>query len=776
MLKSPPRIKPHLLFAFCLSLTTVASAEIDVDSRLAGISSDQGGGAALKDPEIKKKVATLKRQYLGALAAKLKDPKLSEADKNAIKSEGRMLQFGGKIPAFDDPKTAKIVKTFRKTYRAQYAKLTGSDGSGNSRWRKRDGLHQLMQDLVVAGQFESTEKVAALLKIEDERYQDYKEVTDEQLEKAAANPPEGKLPEVSFPLSVPRPLKRPQREGRVIRIMPVAGEVKLLDQRAVEVGGAFFDDVYLSADGSLSGKGSSEIFKNIPQSGKYLTFANFNNKLAVAVREDSEFVFWGAPVYQRTCSDNFSGVSEPAKLFLNNLLCAVIDRKGSIHSWPVDPSRNDEIHLKAISRQRNVVDIAGNSRNYCMVLKSSGSIEVVCNITGLLSKEEERYVNSLSGIVKICSSQFSLTPESLALSATGKVYAWGWGESGKGKSPVPADLPGDIDDISITSHESVTFGAAHSMSRGWIIFGNQPVSFMPEQKERFKHAWGLQSMGKDWLALADIPEQNELTTDRMSLSGNTIYVSTGGKGATVTLDDAIDNLQRGDTLYLAPGTYPASTKGDRPGIAPPGDYAVVASNIRMKGNRSQIDASFHFSGANILVDGLKLKGLKHGNPSGIVIKNCIADWIDLAHDEHVVENSLVTGRLVLRDGGKYRNVTVVHDRNSMYGQSITAENCIFEGGDAFLFSIGDGSKGGKFTNCVIAPAAAFAQVSKNNAIVPKPDDAAPYGFIMENCIYKKPDFVDPGNLDYRLNPGSEVPEGIGANLDSDGWPIADERE
>jgi hypothetical protein len=481
----------------------------------------------------------------------------------------------------------------------------------------------------------------------------------------------------------------------------------------------------------------------------------------------------------------------PGRQFQN-----AITKDGRIESWLSRKLEGTGSHFKMLDelkRMRGVAD-AVIQQYYGVILKEDGTVE----FAGRVSEEDREKLEKVRDAVRIAFYHHAPRRGGLVLRVSGEVTPWGWNRGiFPDGDPLPGNLPKDIDEIRVGfgSGGDSTVGAVHSVSRGWIFFGNDI-----DTKAAARHAagcidvqfirhkiWGMRPIGAKPAESKEKQMSTQETTEPVVPgSGRTIRVSPEGLGDTVTLDAALDGLETGDTLWLAPGNYPKSAHPNRPEIGPAGSYAVLKSGVMIRGHQSIIPTMIRIPGANVTVDGVKVNKLDGYRSSSLSVMNSLIEILYApAADRFSLANSVVSESMNLRispvveiDGLTLR----VRSRCNVERADLGVRNSILSGGAAYLFETTADLERFDLLDTLISPSGAFTTIRSKSgpdqkAHIEKSEDFEPNGIKATGCLFEKVVFRDPVNGDFRLAPGSPGkgagPGGrdLGANLDADGWPI-----
>jgi hypothetical protein len=281
-----------------------------------------------------------------------------------------------------------------------------------------------------------------------------------------------------------------------------------------------------------------------------------------------------------------------------------------------------------------------------------------------------------------------------------------------------------------------------------------------------------------------------------------LQVTPEGTGETLTLDEALQQAKRGQTIALASGDYPVSKTAQEKYNSTA--YQVETPNLVLIGNRAQLpnltiradDVTCRGLGFdNISIGAWSADGSEKSYAKNTTIESCRFKLLTTI-DETEISLSNCVGAVHIHDRSEATidHCTLVsNDSDSFLGQQVWSgsscriENSILAGNPYAIQVYGQGAE-----DCTIRKSVVYAPRGLVGLQGPPASPGDPptvvnvdprdaqrqYNIRFSNCIEDDPDFLDLGGGDYRLAPSSPAKgnddqgRDLGAHLDADGWPVS----
>ncbi|MEM7145611.1 MAG: right-handed parallel beta-helix repeat-containing protein [Verrucomicrobiota bacterium] len=299
------------------------------------------------------------------------------------------------------------------------------------------------------------------------------------------------------------------------------------------------------------------------------------------------------------------------------------------------------------------------------------------------------------------------------------------------------------------------------------------------------------------------PTNDTPATFAKNIPPDALRVTPDGAGDTLTLDEALAQATRGQTIALASGEYPPSATAMEKYNS--NAYHVETEGLTLIGNRALLpnltirtdDVTLQNLGfTNLAVyDWRKEAGDETRHSKNTTVENCRFSYLDAAGTEELtVSNSIGSIKVNYYSDLALDHCTLIgHPSDYFLGQQIMPsstsriENSILSG-SAYAVQVAGVTEEATIRKCLIHGTRGLVGREGPPAIPGDPPSVInidpreanrEYNLRLSNCIEQQdPQFINPGDGDYRLGPDSparsQASDGrdLGAQLTADGWPIS----
>ncbi len=775
------------------------------DEEFAQLQADFAKRAAAEvEQPFTAKLKQMHEGYSRALQGQLSRPGVRPEIASAIRSEIQLVSKPEPIQRGADP---PMLAKAREAYWEQLKKIEQERDSSQRPLLEAQlvALNEFSNQLVAKGVLEPTTKVKEVREPLLAKLEAMPKVEESAPKpKNAANEPEkSTIPQfepITLPIEVPFPPKRPSRIGKFVMASQVSGRLRTDAPEILNAVSVASIWGYGAGYGAVDSEGKIQMFQNdneavlkMPRSLTNVVQLAIGGEHAVALLENGEVRAWGANFAgQSSVPERLSGV---VRVYArSNLSCALTNR-GRLVAWGGVRGAFRE-GLEDVTR---VVDFA-DGNGWALCLQNNGSVELVDPFEQF-NRDDQRLVKGLKDVVQVGARKGAESVTAgLALHADGTVTGIGNDGASRVSNLIPKNLPKDIDRIVVgvgplkDDSPTAVFGT-RSRSQGWIVFGRgiENPSAVTDTCKNWFQLW-LDKRGQAIGVAPIVEEAPEPVPEPAKMAGDpermpeTIRVSPEGIGDTITLDSALDQVQPGDILWLAPGKYPNSSKGERLNLVGAGNYLLTKPDVTIRGHRSEINTRFRIAASNVKVSGLRVRFLDLGGSAKTEVRDCIFGELNCGNSAATVSNCLID-KLVAggRNPKRFNNITFFERRPIIIGLGeATFEDCVFAGGQDFQFQFYNNLNRAVIRNSIVSPGRAFGIMTEprsSNELkrLENPEDFEEHGVSTTACqFFTDPGFMDANARDFRLtenSPGKGKGSSggdLGVALDDQLWPVGSE--